>query len=303
MTQDFYETVACAICGSREYKVVYPATRKVVSQDQIIAMFKSSGDEPLTEQMVQCTQCGLLYVNPRLKASLIIGGYSAGDDAKFVSQEEGRMRTFVRCLREIERYCPPGKVLDIGTAGGTFLAAAQRRGWIPVGIEPNKWLCDWGKRRYGVDIRQGTLDQQHFTPGSFDVVTLWDVLEHVPDPTKTLTDVAAMVKPGGHLVVNYPDMGSWIARLMGKRWVFVLNVHLYYFTQQTMKKLLDKVGFDVVRVKPHLQTLSLGYLCFRMHAYNRFLSKIGQTVTKYTMTENLQIPYWVGQTFVMARKR
>ena len=205
---DHFETIVCTICGEKNYTVIYPALP--LENEDPVARFKSSGDEPSKDQTVQCTNCGLVYVNPRLKPEFVVGGYSEGSDERFVSQAQGRELTFDRQLQFIEKHYPhKGKILDIGTAGGSFLGVAKLRGWDVLGIEPNKWLCAWGKKNYGIDIKPGTLFDHHFPDNSFDCVTLFDVLEHVPDPTKVLSEINRILKPNGLLVVNYPDFNSF----------------------------------------------------------------------------------------------
>ena len=89
-------------------------------------------------------------------------------------------------------------------------------------------------------------------------MTLWDVLEHTPDPKSEVREAHRLLNDEGLLVINYPDIGSWIARVMGRSWVFLLDVHLYYFTRATIRKLLEDAGFEVVRIRPHFQRLALG---------------------------------------------
>ena len=90
---------------------------------------------------------------------------------------------------------------------------------------------------------------------------------------------------------------------MGKRWIFLLSVHLFYFDRKTIKKILNETGFEVIKIKKHFQTLSLGYLVYRMKAYNEFLYKIGNKVVNLLHLNNFLIPYWLGQTLVLARKK
>lgn len=303
--QDILEEIPCNLCETDNYTIVYESRYENQTAEDLKEKFKSSGDETLIDQVVRCKNCGLIYTNPRIKADLIIKGYSEGADENFASQAHARERTFERCLDTIEKATKGkrGKILDVGTATGSFLYVAKKRGWIVDGLEPNKWLCDWAKEHYDLPIKQKTIFEQHYPTETFDVITLWDVLEHVPDPTKVLQECNRILKKEGILVINYPDTGTWIAKLMGRKWVFLLSVHLYYFTPTTMRKMLEKTGLSIVLKKPHFQSLELGYLMWRMKAYSPFLHTIGYKTTKLLGLEKLQIPYWLGQTLVIARKK
>lgn len=192
-------------------------------------------------------------------------------------------------------------MLDVGTAGGAFLGVAKERGWEVVGCEPNKWLAEWGSDHYGIRIQPGTIFDMDLQDDSFDVVTLWDVLEHTPDPQAVLRECKRVLAPRGMLLVNYPDIHSSIARLMGRKWVFLLSVHLYYFTAETIGKMLNQVGFEMVHKKRHWQSLELGYILFRMKPYAAWLSNLGTKLVEALGWERVQIPYWMGQVLVLAR--
>lgn len=298
------ETVPCNLCGADDYTVIYPPRYERAKPDEIITTFRSSGDEVLLDQLVQCKHCGLQYLNPRLKADVVLEGYSAGSDETFVSQAPGRERTFAKSLKYIERFAPGrGRLLDVGTAGGSFLAVAKRAGWQVAGCEPNRWLCDWANQHYGLDVQPGTIFDMQLADDSFDVITLWDVLEHTPDPKAVLQECRRVLKPGGLLLVNYPDIHSLIARAMGRRWVFLLSVHLYYFTVPTLSRMLAELGFAVRGKKAHWQSLELGYILFRMEAYLGGLARLAGRLVKALKLSNLQIPYWMGQMLVVAEKK
>ena len=303
-TQDYLEYVPCNICGADEYTIVHHSNYSNETAQDLKDKFKSSGDETLIDQVVKCKHCGLVYINPRIKADLIIQGYSEGSDEAFVSQAAGRERTFERCLDFLEKHTSNrGKILDIGAANGSFLSVAKKRGWQVAGVEPNAWLCQWAKKHYDVDIKPTTIFEQKYPNNSFDVVTLWDVLEHVPDPTLVLKECNRILKKDGILIINYPDIGSWIAKLLQRKWVFLLSVHLYYFTPATIRNILNKTGFSVAGQKPHFQSLELGYLMFRMKAYSKLLHTLGYSTTRVLRLDKFQIPYWLGQTLVVAKKK
>jgi SAM-dependent methyltransferase len=267
-------------------------------------VFRSSGDEPLQDQMVRCARCGLLYVRPRLKWELILEGYQGAVDETFVSQAPFRERTFERCLRQIESMARPGgkRVLDVGAAGGSFLAEARKRGYEPLGCEPSSWMCRFAAQHYGLALHPGTIFDMPVEESSVDLLTIFDVIEHTPDPRAVLERARGLLTPGGVLAVSYPDYGSLAARVMGKRWVFLLTVHLYYFTRTSIGDLLRRCGYEVAGFKPHLQTLEMGYVAQRAAPY---LGPLGGVVTGAVEALGLArapFRYWVGQTLVVARK-
>jgi SAM-dependent methyltransferase len=299
-----YEYIRCNLCGSDETETIYDAHHLEGSARDLERTFRASGDELLVDRLARCRACGLQYVCPRPMATAIIEAYSKGDDYAYVSQVAARERTFAAAVADIEELLPGrGRLLDIGTAAGAFLAAARSRAWQVDGCEPNRWLARWGSRHYGIPIRTGELFDHHFAPQSFDVVTLWDVIEHTPDPARVIRTARELIRPGGLLVVNYPDIGSWIARALGRRWPFLSSVHLYYFTRDTMTSLLARHGFDVVDVRAHIQRLELNYVLSRGAAVSGVLSRSSRAVARLLGLCHREVPYWIGQTFMAARRR
>ncbi len=297
------ETVPCFLCGADDYDVVYEARYDREKDADLVQKFRASGDELLIDRLVKCRRCQFQYVNPRLRGDLIFSSYTEGDDPTYVSQLQARERTFAASLDEIERGAGgTGRLLDIGTAAGAFLAAARARGWQAEGCEPSRWLAEWGAQHYGITIRQGSVFEQDYEDGSFDVVTLWDVIEHTLNPREMLERCFRLLKPGGILVVNYPDIGSWIARALGRKWLFLTSVHLYYFDRATMSRMLETTGFTVETVRSHWQRLELDYILFRGSVLSHALSKVSRRVAGLAGAGKAQVPYWLGQTFVIARR-
>ncbi len=304
MSGPAYESVPCNLCGSADLETVYEARADLERDPDLADKFRASSDELLTQPLVRCRQCSLLFVNPRVSSQAMLAGYASGADPAYVSQMPSRVRTFARTLQRIDRLRPSkGRLLDVGTAAGAFLKAAKDDGWDATGIEPNQWLAEWGRAEYGVTIHVGSVDEVALPAASFDVVTLWDVIEHTPDPMHVLTRARSLLAPGGLLVVNYPDIGSWIARAMGRKWPFLSSVHLYYFTRDTMRAALHRAGFETIDLRPHLQRLKLGYIVERGEVVSRGLSRAGGRVVSTLGLAQREVPYWLGQTFVAARAR
>jgi SAM-dependent methyltransferase len=300
---EILEHVSCNVCGDSRYDVVHEARYENEKDVDLVQKFRASGDELLIDQLVKCRGCGLHYINPRLRSDLVLSSYEEGEDPLYVSQAHARERTFASSLEHIERVAGhTGALLDVGTAAGAFLAAATARGWKAEGCEPNRWLADWGARHYGVRIRPGSVFEQSYEPASFDVVTLWDVIEHTTNPRELLEHCRSLLRPGGVLVVNYPDIGSWIARALGRRWLFLTSVHLYYFDRRTMARLLESTGFSIAKVRPHVQQLELDYLLRRGSVLNHTLANVTRKLVRPLGLARIRVPYWLGQTFVAARR-
>lgn len=296
-----YEAVRCNLCDGDDYSIVYLA-REGERPDK--THFSASGNDVLLDQVVRCRKCGLAYVNPRPKGKAVVEGYSEAVDETYVSQAQGRMQTFRSSLATIEKFRPQkGRILDVGCAAGFFLKAAKENGWREFGVEPSKWLADYGKNKLKLNVKAGTLKQAKFPSNYFDAVTLWDVLEHVPDPAAELEEIRRVLKPGGLLVVNYPNFGSKLARLAGRKWWFLLSVHLYYFTPQTLKAMLEKSGFEQFYSKRHFQKLSLGYLAYRFGPYSKLLQNVLTKLVTGLGLQDRQVTYYASQALVLARKK
>ncbi len=301
------EDVPCPLCGSRNATVLkpprYPAT---FSEQQLAEIYRASSDHTLVGQVLRCEDCTLAYISPRPRPELILAGYSQAEDPQFIRQNELRVRTFSRNLRGLCRKLglkpgPDVRVLDVGCAGGAFPKAAADLGFSVVGVEPSAWLCAQGRKLYGLDLRPGVLADQDFTPESFDLVTLWDVVEHLADPIEVLEDIHDLLKPGGLLILNYPDYRSIAGRLLGRKWPFWLDVHLLYFTRRTAGELARRAGFEVVRFAPFWQTLQLGYVMQRAGAYFRVFGWLGKLL-RLVGLGRLPLRYNMGQTTLVARK-
>ncbi len=130
-------------------------------------------------------------------------------------------------------------------------------------IRDRAWAAAEAQRR-GLAVHAGTLESAALPPESFDVVTMWDVIEHLADPTTELASARRLLRPGGWLVVHTMDIGSPVARLMGARWPWLMDMHLYYFNRRTLPAMIAGHGFDIVWQGAQGRYLRLGYLASRV---------------------------------------
>jgi len=296
-------TVPCNLCGSDRFDVVLPALEEV--EQALNERYRSSSDDICRDQVVRCRDCDLVYINPRPPLEHIHQGYAEAVDETYVSQAEGRLHAFRRLARQISRLKDPGgrRLLDVGAAAGFFLVAAREQGWKVEGIELSSWLADWAKQHFDLTIHTAPLQAGQFPPNHFDVITMFDVLEHVEDPTATVRIVRKVLKDDGLFVLSYPDWGSIFARLLKRRWWFLLSVHLYYFTRQTIRRLLEQNGFEVIAMQRLYPSLQLGYLFERLEVYSPFVGRSLGSIARALRLHDRSIPYYASQTLVFTRPK
>ena len=300
------EYVACNLCGSRNSEVLYPGTvPEGLTTGDIKHWRCTSAGYGQHHTIVKCRDCGLVYVNPHRKASAILHNYEEVVDDLYVEEREGRVLTFQRHLRPLEELMPPApgrRLLDVGCHIGVFLEIAQERGWEAWGIEPSHWATREAQSR-GLQVIEGTLDDAHLAGESFDVITLWDVIEHLTDPLRELKESHRILRKGGLICIHTMNIESPLARLMGSRWPWLMEMHLYYFSPRTLGEMLRKAGFTVVKMVNQRRFLRLGYLATRIAPYSSLIaSGMSKLVTAFGLKDKA-VPINLGDLFTaFARK-
>jgi 2-polyprenyl-3-methyl-5-hydroxy-6-metoxy-1,4-benzoquinol methylase len=292
--------VPCPVCDADDYKVLYEPTVRI---DDPAKLYGAASGLTGTQRIVRCNKCEVIYENPRFSEADIIRGYSSSNDAGHDSQHAMRRRSFLSALEGLKDKLPKkgAKILDVGTAGGAFLEAATDFGYDAYGLEPSQFLVEQGKRR-GLKISQGTITENSYSTGEFDMVCLWDVLEHLANPKRDLSMIHSLLKPGGTLLINYPDIGTIPAKLAGSKFWWLLSVHLTHFDRKSIKEISNRTGFEMFYDGMYWQTLQFGYL-EEMAAHLKV--PLSATIKKLTpkFIQNIPVPYYASQTTVLARKK
>lgn len=213
--------------------------------------------EKYDRQMVQCRICGLVYTNPRWTLNhLLRTRYTREYFEKEYIPTHGELRRQARDrLRAIRRLRPKAdRLLDIGCGTGIFLDSARKEGWDVVGVELSDYAANYARRKMKLPVITGTVMDTELDNDSFDLVTLWDVIEHLHNPREALTRIHHLLKADGLVALSTPNFGSLAANLLGKRWGFVgPGEHIYLFTPETLHRMLSRTGFEVIEMQtPHL---------------------------------------------------
>jgi ubiquinone/menaquinone biosynthesis C-methylase UbiE len=204
--------------------------------------------------------------------------------------------TFGKHLRPLQRLIGPPNgrtLLDVGAHIGVFVEVANNAGWKAIGIEPSRWSVGIA-RQSGIELIEGTLASSNFPDDHFEIVTLWDVIEHLADPMTELEHVFRVLKPGGWVVIHTMNIESFFARLMGSKWPWFMEMHLYYFSERTIHRMLETIHFQWKSSHPQGRYLRLGYLISRMKPFSHKLMTMLEKLIRAAHLEHMPIAINLG---------
>ncbi len=225
-------------------------------------------------RMVRCRRCSLLYRHPRPTASDVRGSYTEKWTSLKWEERVGDRRThqFRRFLDSFPGR--PGRLLDIGCGYGFFLKMAEERGWETAGVDVDPKGIAYAKERLKVNAMLGDLQDVHLPEGSFDLVTLWNVVECVPDPLELLRQVRPLLRDGGAVFIRtqnetwhrfgfrlthlLPRLG-W-GRVFEKQPFAVFIFHMVSFSRTTLRLLIERAGFVPFNIENSKPTQGDPYL-------------------------------------------
>jgi 2-polyprenyl-3-methyl-5-hydroxy-6-metoxy-1,4-benzoquinol methylase len=232
------EQESCNYCGGRSHTPLFDGVYPTISR---------------------CDACGLIF-NAVLPSEEELEGiyteeyYTSKDSLRYgytnyLADRSNIVKTSERRLADIEKIKPPGSLLDVGCAFGFFMDVARRRGWSVTGVEISKFAAEYATGELGLSVERCSAEHCEYGSRSFDVITMWDLIEHLRDPGETLRRLAGSLKEDGVLVLSTPDVESLPARVLGKRWLGwqLRNEHLYYFSHATLERMLNAAGLEIIR--------------------------------------------------------
>lgn len=277
--------IACPLCRSRTHRNLY-------QKDGL--------------WIVECKNCQLVFVNPRLSVKEIRDHYDEQyynshnptdktryTDYNFRYLKSHEKKRFDHLFKNLNLFLDKkGQLLDVGAATGFLVLEANKKGYQAEGVEISKWAADYGKKKLKVKIFHGDIFKSNFKKESFDVVTILDVLEHLEDPIKELKEAWRILKPGGIVYIETINFDNFISKnLIGKNYKHMVPAyHLIYFGRKQLKEFLQKANFKVL--KETLTSSSVGdYEYEGLLMYWQYLKLIlnPQGKTNFALNDTIKI--------------
>lgn len=233
----------CDFCGEE--------TGKVVTQGGDLLE-----DLPGTFQMIRCDGCGVLRQDPRLNWEDLAEYYQPGyvcHGEQFTNEhrsleEKARSLGPQKRIKRVAQYKSEGSWLDVGCGSGLILQAAQEWGtWQLSGVEPVTSMAKYTSNKLGIEVFPGTFEEFPLHEDHYDVITMWDVLEHLPYPSTSINKVSKSLKVNGLFLFSTPNLEALDRKLFKSTWLgYDLPRHLYLFPDELIKKVLRQNGLEIV---------------------------------------------------------
>lgn len=218
-------------------------------------------------RIVRCRKCGLMYSNPRHSFNEIEDAYRKVTDEVYCEASASRIRTFEKLFRRPEIKKAGKTLLDIGCYTGLFMHLAGKRGFHVSGIEPSSWAAKIGIDKYGLDIINESIYSAQIER-KFDLITMWDTIEHLNDPYRALKICYDKLADNGIIAISTMRCSGLFYAFCGRRWPWFMRMHSFYFTEKTLSMMLEKAGFLVLAIYPYTHYISLDYLFYKIPFLN-----------------------------------
>ena len=248
-------------------------------------------------QIGRCKNCGLIFLNNIPSDNILESLY---DDNFFKdgqkSPKEGIKLEYnptylnaQKRLEDIRKYgWEKGMLLDIGCGTGIFIKAASKY-YNCIGLDISKDAIEFAVQSLGVEAISGSILDIDFKDQLFDIITMWDVIEHVSDPNEYMRAISRMIHPGGLLAITTGDIESIMFKIQNKNWhLLIPPIHLFYFSPKTITFLLEKHGFKVIKISRIGQYTNIGYMLNkikRLHSNSTFIKFIVNMTNRFKLNK------------------
>ena len=256
----------CALCGGAEREHLFERDGYPISR---------------------CHTCGLIQVDLALGSDELGAIYGEeyfsenGPFHDYVAERSARLDSGRRLVAALSSIVPAGRLLDVGCAAGFFIAPAAER-YDVTGVEVSSYASEYARREFGLRVLTGTLSEVGLEDEHFNVVTLWNTIEHVVDPLETVRELAPLTSPGSLLVLSTGDVSGPLARRDLQAWNLMSPpFHLFFFSPATIGRLLAMAGFRVRRIVYDGVVASAGPLASPRGRWIAALAGVGNVMTVY----------------------
>lgn len=248
----------CNLCGSNKLRLRYKGNIDLNNLDRF-SQYSWYGD------LYECLSCGFVIQKLEHSIDQIL---KLLENEKYLDEEIGTLnieekgvqfRKLISIMKKTSKL-KDSKLLDVGSNTGVFLKEFRKYSDNIFGVEPSKEAAIIAQTLFPQNVQNAVISSAILENTSFDIITMWDVIEHLYDPSSDLMTLFQKLKPGGIVYITTHDVGDWFAKIMGPNYPAYMYQHFFHFSQKTLCLMLQKQGFQIVNLQRFCKSWSLGYL-------------------------------------------
>lgn len=277
LNKGILELVYCNLCNKDDFVLKYNSPIHLSDQTKIADYLATTDRFDRYGQIVRCKNCGLIYSNPRPFIEQLEESYRETADPEYIQEDPSRGINALFSLSTIKKHIKQGKLLDIGCSTGFFLNIA-RADFEVAGLELSRWAANFARTKFKLKIVTEDLNSAGFENNYFDVITLIDTIEHLPNPMGTLREINKILEPSGIIYLVTPNINSLTANILRRKWWGLRPAHLYYFSPHTINQMLKKSGFEIISIRSFGRIFTYRYWVSRLKNYNSLLYKSAKII-------------------------
>jgi 2-polyprenyl-3-methyl-5-hydroxy-6-metoxy-1,4-benzoquinol methylase len=276
----------CKLCGGEQFTLLYPGTMT----DLALGRFSQYA---LYADINRCNSCGLVWQTARHDQSEIFD-YLRNEE--YLDEDIGRLnleekhKSLSPLIRIIQDNCqiPGASILDIGANTGVFLDLAQSMGAKPFGLEPSAEAVRVAKSQFDLNIENAPVSEMSHPDEKFDIITLWDVVEHLTEPKEDLKTIIQKLKPNGYIFISTHDINSVFCRSLSRKNPLLMYQHFFHFSPSTIEILLEEAGFEFQDLNYYYKSWSFLYA---LHLFDKLwpgslAARLANTMAKVVSRSN-----------------
>ncbi len=288
----------CKFCKTGELNLIYQANNKNPKKktaDQFACTNCGYGEHG---PIVKCANCEIIFVDEPISQQEINDYYKISEDPLYLAEQKARKATFTHYLNKLgKKIGKKGKLLDIGTNTGLFVKVAKDSGWNASGLEPNKEAVAFAKKNFNLDLISKPFEENSIPKESYEVVTMWDVIEHFTDPISELKKVYQTLKPNGVFAFSTVDPESLVAKIRGSSWPWYMEMHRVLLSPKVVEHYLKQSGFKEVTFTPHFRFFSLGYAAKMLGSIHPVLGNVSSKIVNTLGISKILVPFYANDLY------
>ena len=291
-----FSEVNCPVCGQNDYKVVVPDT---LGEKPPVFGYKWTPEIRKCYRAVRCKNCSHMYSSPRLED--MYAYYQDVADEGYLKNSHLRTGAARNVIKTIRKLNPEGRLLDVGSSTGDFLREAQRY-YEVEGLELSNWASKIAIDA-GLKIHKKKLADLARNDQTYDIITMWGVIEHLEFPREEIKHVHKLLKPEGIFCFWTGDSSSIFLKIFGKNWWYILGQHIQYFSNQSVDYLMRGNEFEKIFIRIYPYVMSLGYLGTSLSRYP-IVGPLANKILKLESLKNRTFNFYLpGEMFGVYLKR